>query len=131
MSSVAQFSLIQNIILQYYYHLQTKFAKVMFSQVSVCPRGVSAPLYAGIHTPRIRGRHPAWADTPLRSACWDMVNKRAVCILLQCFLVFRHICIVYFFMLPKKFSHRPLLYDLFNKAELIKGNSSWQYNDLT
>ena len=37
------------------------------------------------------GRHPQ-ADTPrqtplLRSACWDMVNKRAVCILLECILV--------------------------------------------
>ena len=37
------------------HHPQTKFAKVMFSQVSVCPRGVSAPLHAGIHP---------WPDTP-------------------------------------------------------------------
>ena len=35
-----------------YYRTQTKFAKVMFSQVSVCPhKGVSAPLHAGIHPP--------------------------------------------------------------------------------
>ena len=27
-----------NVIAQYYYRPQTKFAKVMFSQVSVCPR---------------------------------------------------------------------------------------------
>ena len=53
------------------------------------------------------GRHPLWADTPLPSqywdtppypvhagihsllcsACWDMVNKRAVGILLECILV--------------------------------------------
>ena len=37
-----------------YYRPQTKFVKVMFSQVSVCPWGVSAPLHAGIHT---QGRH--------------------------------------------------------------------------
>ena len=38
----------------------------MFSQVSVCPQGVSAPLHAGIHTSRgIRGRQPPAADTPL------------------------------------------------------------------
>ena len=39
------------------------------------------------------GRHPSWAstptweDTPLSSACWDTVNKRAVCIPLECILV--------------------------------------------
>ena len=70
----------------------------MFSQVSVCPRGVPASLHAGIHTPQTRGRHP-WADSPSRadtpldrhlplpSTCWDMVNKRAVCIPLECILV--------------------------------------------
>ena len=42
------------------YGPQTKFAKVMFSQVSVCPwGGVSAPLHAGIHPPGPE------ADTPL------------------------------------------------------------------
>ena len=41
------------------YHPQTKFMKVMFSKVSVCPQGgVSAPLHAGIHPPRTRDRHP-------------------------------------------------------------------------
>ena len=40
------------------YRRQTKFAKVMFSQVSVCPRGMSAQLFAGIHPPGTRGRHP-------------------------------------------------------------------------
>ena len=51
-----------------YYCQQTKFVKVLFSQVSVCPRGgVSAPLYARIHTPQADppgqtpppGRHPS------------------------------------------------------------------------
>ena len=33
--------------------------------------------------------HPVRADTsPLRSACWDTVNKRAVCIPLECILVY-------------------------------------------
>ena len=50
------------------------FAKVMFSQVSVCPPGGVYPLHAGIHTPPGQtpplGRHPpgrhipSWADTP-------------------------------------------------------------------
>ena len=48
------------------YRPQTKFAKVMFSQVSVCQQGVSAPLHAG-YTPLL-DRHPQadtpWADTP-------------------------------------------------------------------
>ena len=93
----------------FYYRPQTEFAKVMFSQVSVClsMEGVSAPLHAGIHplgqtTPL--GRHPpcsvhvaihtplpsACWDThpsPLHSACWDTVNKRAIRILLECNLV--------------------------------------------
>ena len=52
-------------------------------------RGMSAPLHAGIHPP---GQIPPQADTPrhrppLRSACWDMVNKRSVRIPLECILV--------------------------------------------
>ena len=59
----------------YFYGPQTKFTKVMFSQVSVCPRGdrggwVSAPgprgLSAKPHNPP--GQIPPWADTPLPSA---------------------------------------------------------------
>ena len=46
-----------------YYRPQTKFAKVMFSQVSVCPSGVSAPLHAGIHTHRA-DTPPPQPDTP-------------------------------------------------------------------
>ena len=71
----------------------------MFSLVSVCPRGVSAPLHARIHSPpgseadTPRQTPPPWADnppgqtTPLRSACWDTVNKRAVRMPLECILV--------------------------------------------
>ena len=69
------------------YRPQTKFAKVMFSQVSVCPQGVSASGPGrGVSTPGPLGRHPPgqtppwqtprqtppWTDTPsLPSACWD------------------------------------------------------------
>ena len=82
-----------------YYSPQTKFAKVMFLQVPVCPRGggclphthtswadTSPPpgqTPPGRHPP---GRHPL-ADTPLPSACWDTVKKRAVRILLECIIV--------------------------------------------
>ena len=44
------------------------------------PPGQVHPL--GRYTPR----HP-WAGTPLGNACWDMVNKWAVSILLECILV--------------------------------------------
>ena len=62
------------------YRPQKKFTKVMFSQVSVCPQGGICPI-ACWDTP------PPWADTPVRSVCWDMVNKRAVRIPLECILV--------------------------------------------
>ena len=89
------------------YRPQTKFPKVMFSLVSVCPWG------GGLHThspgappgQAPPGQAPPWADPPpkggspragtpspwagthLRSACWDTVNKRAVRIPLECILV--------------------------------------------
>ena len=63
----------------HFYRPQTKFAKVMFSQVCLSGGGgVSSPLHAGIHAP---DRHP------LCSACWDTVNKWAVCTPLECILV--------------------------------------------
>ena len=39
-------------------------------------------VHRGVSATPTPGRHP-----PLCSACWDMVNKRAVCILLECYLV--------------------------------------------
>ena len=50
-----------------FYRLQTKFAKVMFSQVSVCPQGAFPIACWDTHPV---GRHPSrqappWADTPL------------------------------------------------------------------
>ena len=38
--------------------------------------------------PHPPGQTPLWADTPLHSSCWDIVNKQVVCILLECILVF-------------------------------------------
>ena len=91
-----------------YYRRQTKITKVMFSQVSVCPGG-SGPFHAGIHTPRAdtptradpQGRPPHWEDplwahTPLRSACWDTVNKHVVRIPLECILVVHLFCLSQF-----------------------------------
>ena len=38
---------------------------------------------------------PPRADTPLHSACWDIVNKRAVRILLECILVMQMLLFVF------------------------------------
>ena len=60
-----------DIPLAIYYYPQTKFAKVMFSHVSVCPRGGvpgQVPPWAGTPPgqvdPRWAGTRP-WAGTPL------------------------------------------------------------------
>ena len=95
----------------HYYRPQTKFAKVMFLHASVCPQrggGVCLPhcileytpsrYPLGVDMPPL-GIHPPWTDTPqaenprtdtpLHSACWDMVNKRVVRIPLECNLALR------------------------------------------
>ena len=80
----------------------------MFSQASVCPGGVctiacwdththpgQTPFWqvhpVGRHTPPRQVHPPAQCmlgyTSPLRSACWDTVNKRAVRIPLECILV--------------------------------------------
>ena len=54
--------LLECFLVLYFYHLQTKFAKVMFSQVSVCPLvDVSASVPGG---GCVCGRHPP-GQTPL------------------------------------------------------------------
>ena len=86
-----------------YYRPQTKFAKVMFSQVSVCPKGTSQHALGrgclprgclpggclpgecllgarGRHPPETKGRHP-------REILRDTVNKRMGRIPLECNLV--------------------------------------------
>ena len=100
----------------YHYRLQMKFAKVMFSQVSVCPQGGvcvwqtprpppragtpsgQAPSQAGTPPGQV---HPHWAGTsragtpslgrypPGKYTPWQTVNKRPVRILLECILVFK------------------------------------------
>ena len=79
-----------------YYRPQTKFAKVTFSRVSVCPQGdvfASGP-GSGWQTPLrqtppsghpLPGRYPTSGQTPPRR---QTVNKRAVHIPLECILVF-------------------------------------------
>ena len=81
------------------YRPQTKFAKVMFSQVSVCPQGGCLPHYMlgytsppgpvadtplGADTPQ--SRHPTGADPP-QWMLGDTGSKRAVRMLLECILV--------------------------------------------
>ena len=59
------------------------WVKVIFSQARVIPsvHGVGGSASTGVC---IWGK--GWADTPLW-ILWDMVNMRAVCILLECILV--------------------------------------------
>ena len=75
------------------------WGKVIFSEACVKNSvhgggegsGVSAPLHAGIHPPRTRPQRadtPWGTDTPLQCMLGDTVNKRVVCILLECILVF-------------------------------------------
>ena len=77
-----------------FYRPQTKFAKVMFLHLSVSHsvhRGEStwAGTPPGRYTPQA-GTSP-WQVHPPGNVCWDMVNKRAVRILLECILVYRSI----------------------------------------
>ena len=89
-----------------FYRPQRSCGKVMFLHLSVIlftgggclphppGRHPPCPVHAGIHTPFSvhAGIHPpcpvhAGIHTPLPIACWDMVNKRAVRIPLECILV--------------------------------------------
>ena len=83
-----------------YYRPQTKFAKVMFLHVSVCPQGgvpgqePPCQVCPRAGTPPLPGT-PPWAGTPPhrytpQEQCMleDTGNKRAVRILLECILVY-------------------------------------------
>ena len=80
---------------EYFYRPQRSWAKVIFSQASVCPQGGrgSVSVHAGIYPPPPGTRHPPGADTPpqadtpLGSRLQHTVNERPVCILLECILV--------------------------------------------
>ena len=77
-----------------FHHLQTKFAKVMFSQVFICPKwGVSASrrwvcIQGRVSVSRAGGLHPGRPDpTPHpHQILWDTVNEHGVRILLECIL---------------------------------------------
>ena len=58
-----------------FYHPLTKFAKVMFSQVSVCPR-------RGLCSRRVSVRETPWTETPPPHS-----KEQAVCIILESILV--------------------------------------------
>ena len=102
-----------------FYRPQTKFAKAMFSQVSVCPRGRRRVCLPGIHI--LHGTHnppPPKACTPPRHTqpsrhahtsgmhapkgharppqiLRDALNERPVRILLECILVFIKVYILF------------------------------------
>ena len=76
----------------FYYRTQTKFAKVMFSQVSVCPQGRGhawrGDLHGrGMYVPRIPGCHACLPCHTRPPNLWHAVNERAVRILLEWILV--------------------------------------------
>ena len=74
------------------YRPQTKFAKVMFSQVSVSPQGGCVSQHAlDRHTPPWDQRQTPLPPGPEADTPWqirDTVNKWAVRIPLECILVF-------------------------------------------
>ena len=75
-----------------FYRPQTKFAKVCFHRCLSVYWGGGCPIACwDTHPPLGRhhppGQTPPCTDTPLGSACWDTVNKRAVRIPLECILV--------------------------------------------
>ena len=93
-----------------FYRPQTKFAKVMFSQVSVCPQGgisqhvLGTGVYPSMHWAGVVSTRgvSAWGCIPercypgegiwgtppdQRQILWDTVNKRAVRIPMECILV--------------------------------------------
>ena len=94
----------------YYYRPQRSWGKVIFSQASVilsrggvcaCWDTPSGPDQAG--TPHGPGRHPhrdqgtlwtrqAPTPRPMQSILGDTVNERAVCILLECILIWQNFC---------------------------------------
>ena len=93
-----RFSLTSCSCLLEFYRPQTKFTKVMFLQVSVCPHGGRAWLLQGGHAwllPRgvgVRGffwggMHGFFLGGGMRRIRRDTVNERAVRILLECILV--------------------------------------------
>ena len=76
-----------------YYRPQTKFAKVMFLQVSVCPRGGGHAWQGTCVMWGVHGRGHAWQGGGVRGRRGvhgegrDTFNERAVRILLECILV--------------------------------------------
>ena len=63
------YKLLTKIVIINYYPPQTKFAKVMFSQVSICPQGEECLPHCmlGYTSPRTRGRHPPGTRHPPQS----------------------------------------------------------------
>ena len=74
-----------------FYRPQRSWAKVIFSQASVCPQGGSASVHAGMHSlgPDPPGNRPPPEQThlPPGGRLQHTVNERPVRILLECILV--------------------------------------------
>ena len=109
-SVLAKLSLFSLHTFLFNYRMKTKFAKVMFSQVSVCPQGGGSwSLYQGVLCPghlcqrapigqRPPRQRPPWTETPVDRDPLDRDprqrplpsdgNGRAVRILLECIRVF-------------------------------------------
>ena len=71
----------------YYYCPQTKFAKVMFSQLFVCPRGGLCPEEGGQSGGSLSGGWSmSWGSLYPGGLC-PYGKEQVVCILLECILV--------------------------------------------
>ena len=95
-----------------HYRLQTKFAKTMVSQVSVCPRVGGAAWYRGVHG---RGVCISPARMLPRQILGDTVNELAVRILLECILVMN------------KFEHEGGSLLVYNEVPYLGGRARGQY----
>ena len=65
----------------YFYRPQTKFAKVTFSQVSVCPQAGGLPHCMLGYTPHLPGRYTPRAGTPPRCLVHAGIHPPVQCIL--------------------------------------------------
>ena len=101
----------------------------MFLHMSVCLQGGGHP-HCMLDTPpwadTLSGQTPSLGRHPLRSACWDTVNKRAVRIPLECNLVYLFISWVQHNGVLTTYSHRATIIKQVNVCRSIQKRNHHQ-----